>query len=107
MTESGTHHEVMFHRLASKEYREARRRYAKQGGPRLSDRFRDEVGQAVQRIAESPESWPSFRENYRWVRLHRFPYLLYYHVLSPSRVLVLAVAHASRRPGYWLRRAES
>jgi hypothetical protein len=38
------------------------------------------------------------------VRLRRFPYILYYHVVDDSLALVLAVAHARRRPGYWRRR---
>jgi toxin ParE1/3/4 len=101
---TGQHH-VIFHLGASAEYLRARRRYAKQGGERLAQRFVDEVDQAVERIAESPERWPIFRVRYHWVRLHRFPYLLYYQVLDDVTILVLAVAHASRRPGYWLRRA--
>lgn len=32
--------------------------------------------------------------------LRRFPYALIYEVL-PEKVVVLAVAHTSRRPGYW------
>jgi len=30
--------------------------------------------------------------------------VLYYEVLDPTQVLIYAVAHTSRRPGYWLRR---
>jgi hypothetical protein len=39
------------------------------------------------------------------MRLRRYPYLLYYARTDPAQVTVFAVAHASRRPGYWLRRA--
>ena len=35
--------------------------------------------------------------------LERFPYTVIFEVLA-DRVLVLAVAHARRRPNYWKRR---
>lgn len=96
--------DVLFHRLARSEYLRARRWYAKQGGERLAQRFSDAVDDAVRRIIESPDRWPTFRTKYHWVRLRRFPYLLYYYRLPAERLLVLAVAHSARRPGYWLRR---
>jgi plasmid stabilization system protein ParE len=105
LTDDPARHEVLFHRLAASEYLKARRWYVREGGPPLADRFRDEVDKAVQRIARNPEAWAVFRNAYRWVRLHHFPYLLYYQILDESRVMILAVAHAARRPGYWLRRS--
>jgi hypothetical protein len=33
----------------------------------------------------------------------RFPYLVPYRE-EPSRIFVVAVAHAKRRPGYWKKR---
>lgn len=107
MTDDETTYEVVFHRLAVSEYIKARRWYAKEGGDRLADGFRDELDEAVQRIAASPATGPIFRKAYRWVRLHRFPYLLYYRILDESQVMILAVAHSARRPAYWLSRAES
>lgn len=103
---SGNGCEVIFHRLASKEYLKARRWYDKEGGEQLAERFCGEVAEAVDQIADNPASWPIFRMEYRFVRLSRFPYVVYYHVLDATRVIVLAVAHAARRPGYWLRRAK-
>lgn len=38
------------------------------------------------------------------MRVRRFSYILYYEILDPTQVVVYAVAHSSRRPGYWLRR---
>jgi hypothetical protein len=35
--------------------------------------------------------------------MRRFPYELYYAV-EPDRLLVLAVPHQRRRPGYWIDR---
>jgi plasmid stabilization system protein ParE len=104
LTDEQTSYDVFFHRLAAGEYLKARRWYAREGGNRLAERFRDEVDEAVERIARNPEAGAIFRTAYRWVRLHRFPYVLYYQILDESRLLILAVAHAARRPAYWIRR---
>ena len=107
LTDEQTSYDVIFHRLASSEYLKARHWYAREGGDPLADPFREEVDEAVQRIARNPEAGAIFRTAYRWVRLHRFPYVLYYEILDESRVIILAVAHAARRPAYWLRRRRS
>ena len=39
----------------------------------------------------------------RRARVKRHPYLLVYAVMA-EHVVVLAVAHTSRKPGYWLTR---
>jgi plasmid stabilization system protein ParE len=95
---------VHFHRLAARELRQACEWYEMRGVG-LGQALAAEVDWASEQIAAAPDRWPTFRRNYRWFRLHRFPYVLYYNVVEPSRVLVLAVAHGRRRPGYWLHRA--
>jgi plasmid stabilization system protein ParE len=95
---------VVFHRLAREEYRQALRWYARRGAV-LAQRFRQAVDQVVQAIAAAPAQGAVFRGPFRWMRTRRFPYVLYYRVLTPNQVMVLAVAHARRRPGYWLRRS--
>ena len=95
---------VAFHRLAARELRQACDWYEERGAG-LGRSLAAEVDRATEQIAAEPGRWPTFRKNYRWVRLHRFPYLLYYTVVDPHRVLVLAVAHGRRRSGYWVHRA--
>jgi plasmid stabilization system protein ParE len=95
---------VRFHRLAAAEYRSARDWY-RQSSPAAFQRFRIEFKRVVQRIAAAPNQGAIFRGPYRWMRLRRFPYLLYYRLLPANMVLVYAVAHSRRRPGYWLHRA--
>ena len=95
--------QVRFHRLAIREYEEARAWYERRRED-LGDAFTDEVDRAISRIARSPSRWPAVFVRFRRVRLRRFPYILYYHVVDDSLALVLAVAHARRRPGYWRRR---
>ena len=62
---------------------------------------------ALRTIGESPERSPVWMANrrYRRVILRRFPYALFYH-LREARPEIVAVAHCSRRPGYWLSRVE-
>jgi len=98
--------EVRFHRLAAQEYRDARDRY-RRCRPGLGIDFKAEVERNVERIAANPARWLLFREPYRRVRLRRFPYAIYYHIEDPDHILILAVAHHKRRPGYWLRRARN
>src|SRR5687768_5070406 len=94
---------ILFHRLAGEEFDRARRWYAAERAG-LDDEFAAEIDHAVERIAANPLSGSVFRRRFRWIRLRRFPYLLYYVILQPDQVLVLAVAHSRRRPGYWISR---
>src|SRR6058998_2641278 len=96
--------DVVFHELAAKEYRSARRWYRKRS-PAAADNFRIAIDEVVLRIAETPEQGVIFRERYRWLRTRRFPYVVFYEVTSETRATIYAVAHGRRRPGYWVRRA--
>lgn len=62
--------------------------------------FSDEIDEAESAIARLPDAWPRFDHNTRRYLLRRFPFSVIYRVES-RRVLILAVAHGRRRPGYW------
>jgi plasmid stabilization system protein ParE len=94
---------IRFQRLAGQEYQSAFRWYARRSNQAALD-FESEVNQALQRIAATPNRWPVYQGSDRFVRVRRIPYVLYYRIVDPTQVLIMAVAHASRRPGYWLRR---
>ena len=94
---------VGYHPLAAREARSAFGRYARQN-PHAAQRFQAALNQVEQRIAAAPDQGAPYRGRFRWMQLRRFPYLLYYEILDPTQVIVYAVAHAHRRPGYWLRR---
>lgn len=74
----------------------------------LGERFLDAVVLARQRIEADPLTLP-FAEHYpgsREVRrcpVEGFPYQVIFEI-RPDELVVLAVAHCSRRPGYWSRR---
>jgi plasmid stabilization system protein ParE len=68
--------------------------------PRVAARFAAELETALQRVTEAPQRWPTYLHGTRRVRLTRFPYLVAYRE-DPTRILVVAIAHAKRKPGYW------
>jgi plasmid stabilization system protein ParE len=94
---------VGFHRLATREFVAARRWYGVRS-PAAEARFVAEMADAVARIDAMPAAGCPSSGPYRWVKLKKFPYLLHYEEVGPGRVTVYAVAHGSRRPGYWRRR---
>ena len=65
--------------------------------------FEQEFGTAIERIGETPTTYPFVDEELRRYLLDRFPYALLYVVRS-DRVWVVAVAHQHQRPGYWRER---
>jgi len=90
--------EVSFHRLAAKEQREAHAWYSVRD-PDVAARFLHAIDAAIMRIRDDPDSQPVESKSFRWVRVRRFPYRLIFEMAESQRVLVLAVAHISRRPG--------
>lgn len=63
------------------------------------------VDRAFQSVFENPEACPVWRPAapYRKHLLKRFPYVVFFRV-DAATVEIVAVAHAKRRPGYWLAR---
>src|SRR5262249_11322945 len=92
--------EVEFHPRAVEEARAAHRRYARVS-QNLATRFVAELDMAVAAIGTNPPGYPPHLHGTRFHRLGRFPYLLVYFEVTADRVLVIAVAHTRRRPGYW------
>lgn len=66
-------------------------------------RFSTELDQAEAAILERPEAWPANSDGDRRYLLRRFPFSVVYRV-EPTRVVIVAVAHARRRPQYWKHR---
>lgn len=93
---------VRFLATARVEAEEAARWYA-QREVGLGAEFLAEIEAAIALIAESPSAWPASPDDLRARRLplSRFPYALVYVVRSEAEAVVVAIAHAKRRPGYW------
>jgi len=82
---------------------------ARQSG--LASRFLQEIDQTRQAIQSRPLNFPRLANiakdlEIRRALLPRFPYALVFFEL-PSEIRVLAVAHAKRRPDYWLNRLQT
>jgi plasmid stabilization system protein ParE len=82
-------------RGATKRYREIR--------PPLGQRFKDAVATAFDRIEQWPLSGSLSGSNVRICRVKRFPYGIVY-VPRDAEIVVVAIMHLHRRPGYWKRR---
>ena len=70
-----------------------------------AEMFLTDISDAILQIAELPDAWPVSRIDSR-VRvryLRRLRYGLFY-VVDREAVTIVAIAHTSRRPGYWLDR---
>jgi plasmid stabilization system protein ParE len=91
-----------FHPEARAEYLEAIAYYAERQVD-LATRFTIEIESAVQRIVEAPDRWPEVEDEVRRCLAHTFPYGVLYSV-EVDYVLLLAVMHLSRKPGYWRNR---
>jgi plasmid stabilization system protein ParE len=78
----------------------------------LGDEFVAEISAALDRISRGPESnprWPGTSDRQPLIRkltTRRFPYVIAFEQHEGS-ALVLAIAHAKRRPLYWLARTGS
>ena len=69
----------------------------------LGERFKDEVDRCVLWVADHPELYRLRQGRYRRINLRVFPYYLPY-IVRGETLWVLAVAHGSRRPLYWISR---
>ncbi|MCA9727760.1 MAG: type II toxin-antitoxin system RelE/ParE family toxin [Candidatus Eisenbacteria bacterium] len=77
----------------------------------LGDDFLNEVDHWFAVLVETPFGWPRWPRGPRLTSpirralLRRFPFAIAYQVFE-DRVFVLAVAHTSRRPLYWVTRVD-
>jgi plasmid stabilization system protein ParE len=78
---------------------QAARWYAERS-PAAAIAFSDEVDRAVGEIERSPLAWPPYDHGTRRFLLTRFPYSVVYRADS-NGIVIVAVAHAHRRPGFW------
>jgi len=71
----------------------------------LGTELEDEIDAAIETILRFPQAAPQWRDrrDRRVAALDRFPFTLVYQI-GAEEIVVLALAHTSRRPGYWSRR---
>lgn len=94
---------LKFHPEARIDLREARAFY-RHRSPLAAVAFAKEVETALSRIAEAPFRYAEGEYGTRSFAFPwRFPYTMVY-AIRESIVVILAVAHQSKEPGYWRHR---
>lgn len=73
--------------------------------PSLGDEFLAAVDERFEYIREFPEAYAVEYKGMRSAGLRRFPYIVYYRIITPADLEVLAVLHAGRNPRVWRSRA--
>lgn len=69
----------------------------------LGRRFKNEADRCIVWVADHPELYRVRPGGYRRINFHGFPYYVPY-VVRGQTLWVLAIAHASRKPLYWISR---
>jgi plasmid stabilization system protein ParE len=89
---------------ASDEFKEAVR-WHEARRPGLGSESFDEVGATLATIEATPEIGTTISADGQTRRalVGRFPYQVVYR-LTPTEIVIVAIAHLKRRPGYWKNR---
>jgi plasmid stabilization system protein ParE len=64
------------------------------------DLFSAEIDAAFEKIISAPDRWARVASGIHRYRVPGFPYVIVYR-FTDDAITVVAVAHTSRRPGYW------
>lgn len=88
-----------FHPEALEEYRQAALWYAERE-PELGLQFIGSVEDALKRVVDAPSRCRVIEEDVHRCLTHVFPYAILY-TIEPDLLLIVAVMHCSREPGYW------
>ncbi len=88
---------------AEQDYIESLRWYAERS-KRAGEGFEAEFAQALEAIAANPRRYPLCDDRHRYYLLKRYPFQIINRLIADDQWLIVAVAHTSRRPGYWSNR---
>ena len=81
-------------------------RYYNRERPGLGFEFSNELRNSLNRIKKYPDAWPLISENVRKCIVNRFPFSVLY-LTEGFSILIVAVMHHKRKPGYWETRTSS
>jgi plasmid stabilization system protein ParE len=90
---------LIYHPDAETELIEAAQFYERRV-PTLGAQFLDAAERALGVIQEAPERWTILEADIRRYLVPRFPYAIYYRILS-DHLRILAFKHHSLHPDYW------
>jgi len=95
--------EVLITQGAEDDYADSLRWYAERS-QRAAVGFETEFERALDSITADPDRYPFCDEEHQFYLMSRYPFQVIFRKASGNRLLIVAVAHASRRPGYWTER---
>ena len=94
---------LYWHDRARSEYEEAVDFYLEHAGPAIARDFAIALNEALRLLSEYPAIGMATDKRVRRIPLRGFPFNVVYR-LQTDRLVVIALANQSRRPGYWGRR---
>jgi plasmid stabilization system protein ParE len=93
------------HPAALAEAEEAARYYAERSlGAAVA--FAAELDAAIAEIERAPHALLRHVHDTHRILLRRYPFAIIFR-LEEQRILIVAIAHGNRRPGYWARRLQT
>ena len=72
----------------------------------LGLKFLEEIYSSIQRIIEFPTTYPVYSQNTRKCITNKFPFAVIYQ-LRKDEILIAAITHLARKPGFWKVRLDS
>lgn len=91
-----------FHPEALIEFEQAAQYFAERQ-PGLELRFISSIEATITRVCEAPRRWRVYDGDIRRCLARVFPYAVLYSI-EQDHVLIIAVMHCHRQPGYWQQR---
>lgn len=88
------------HPVARRELQEAAQHYREQGSSVAPSAFLGEFRHSIELLLRYPRLGGVWLHGRRRLLMRRFPYAIIY-TIEDDEILVLAVPHHSREPGYW------
>jgi toxin ParE1/3/4 len=62
--------------------------------------FLGDLQSALASVSQAPQRWPKYLYGTRRIVMQRFPFSVVF-LDEPDLVIIVAIAHSKRRPGYW------
>lgn len=91
---------AVFLKSAQAEFDAAIDYYAEHASERVAEAFLQDILRTCHRLIDHAKIGKAVSKRLRALALRDFPYLLIYRV-STDTLIIHAVAHQRRRPGYW------
>lgn len=91
------------HPEAESDLREAAEYYRERAGATITQAFFGDFEHSMSLLLEHPLLGAPCLQDKRRLVMRRFPYSIVY-AIAAQEIQVMAVAHQSRRPGYWRKR---